>query len=171
MITVETERDTKGRFVKGMAPHNRTEGVYNECPKCRKVVRRVPSQAHIVHCSISCAKTGEPSPRRGVTLSAQTREKCRQAKLGIRGPDHWNYRGYPGSERHRLMQQDEYKTWRQQVFERDDYTCQRCNVRGGYLHAHHVERWTDAPHLRYVVSNGKTLCPNCHRAEHREAGQ
>jgi HNH endonuclease len=61
----------------------------------------------------------------------------------------------------------EYDEWRRAVFVRDDFTCQRCGTRGVRLHAHHVQAWKDSPDLRYEVSNGLTLCPPCHRAEHR----
>jgi 5-methylcytosine-specific restriction endonuclease McrA len=56
----------------------------------------------------------------------------------------------------------EYKQWRTAVFERDDYTCQECGQKGGYLTAHHIESFTSHPELRLVVSNGKTLCEDCH---------
>ena len=57
----------------------------------------------------------------------------------------------------------EYRAWRSMVFERDDWTCQTCKVRGVYLEAHHIKSWTMYPELRYELSNGLTLCKNCHR--------
>ena len=60
-----------------------------------------------------------------------------------------------------------YFDWRTEVFERDDYTCQHCNTRGGTLHAHHIKPWAKYKRLRYKVTNGLTLCIECHKEEHR----
>jgi hypothetical protein len=55
------------------------------------------------------------------------------------------------------------RDWRRSVFERDDYTCQQCGKRGGRLHAHHIKAYKDHPELRHVLSNGQTLCVECHK--------
>jgi len=56
----------------------------------------------------------------------------------------------------------EYKQWRKEVFVRDYFTCQICQKVGGYLQAHHIKSWAKYPKLRYEVSNGITLCKECH---------
>lgn len=56
-----------------------------------------------------------------------------------------------------------YKAWRKAVFERDDYTCQVCGVRGGVLNADHIKCFAHYPSLRWEVSNGRTLCLDCHK--------
>lgn len=60
----------------------------------------------------------------------------------------------------------EYKKWHNDVFERDDFTCQLCRVRGTYLHAHHIKGFSKYPNLRFTLSNGITLCKNCHMEVH-----
>ena len=57
----------------------------------------------------------------------------------------------------------EYRNWRKAVFERDSYTCQECGQVGGKLNADHIKRFAHYPELRFEVSNGRTLCENCHR--------
>ena len=62
----------------------------------------------------------------------------------------------------------EYKIWRDKVYARDDYTYQDCGDRNGkgksvYLTAHHIKPLALYPELRFDVSNGQTLCLECHR--------
>lgn len=60
-----------------------------------------------------------------------------------------------------------YKQWRRDVFERDDYTCQKCGKRGVKLNAHHKKPYAFYHSLRYELDNGITLCISCHKDEHR----
>ena len=54
------------------------------------------------------------------------------------------------------------KEWREAVFQRDDFTCQMCGIRGTYLEADHIKPWAFFPDLRFELSNGRTLCRPCH---------
>jgi len=84
---------------------------------------------------------------------------------------------------------DESKKLRNQIFQRDNYTCQECFEHGGILHAHHKKEFSlllqEFLHtysqfspiedketllrlsLTYLpfwdLSNGKTLCIKCHK--------
>lgn len=60
----------------------------------------------------------------------------------------------------------EYKEWRKAVYERDDYTCQKCGKKGGNLNAHHIKAYAEYPDLRIELDNGITLCEECHKKEH-----
>lgn len=60
----------------------------------------------------------------------------------------------------------EYKTWRERVFRRDNYTCQECRIRGVFLHPHHIKSYTYYPEYRYDIDNGITLCVPCHHQLH-----
>lgn len=53
--------------------------------------------------------------------------------------------------------------WRKAVFERDNYTCQICKVRGKQIQADHIKPFKYFPELRWILSNGRTLCVPCHR--------
>ena len=56
----------------------------------------------------------------------------------------------------------DYAIWRRNVFKRDNFTCQVCDITGVYLHADHIQSFADYPQLRYELSNGRTLCVPCH---------
>lgn len=70
----------------------------------------------------------------------------------------------------------EYKTWRNQVFKRDNFTCQICNTRGGELEADHLIPFSEllvSENIKTVeqakksitlwdLLNGRTLCIPCH---------
>ena len=67
------------------------------------------------------------------------------------------------------------KTWRKQVWARDDYTCIMCKHRdfqnkGKSINAHHFEGYLESDELRYNVSNGITLCLKCHIRFHKRYG-
>ena len=55
------------------------------------------------------------------------------------------------------------RDWRTLVFERDNYTCQHCQRRGGRLQADHIKPYKEFPELRHELSNGRTLCVPCHQ--------
>jgi hypothetical protein len=57
----------------------------------------------------------------------------------------------------------EYKTWIKNIFIRDKHTCQwpHCN-KHSKLNAHHINKWSDFPGLRFHLNNGITLCKYHH---------
>lgn len=98
-------------------------------------------------------------------------EKCKSRKLSElrRGPNasNWDHTRTM-EERIKDRRYPEYYEWRRNVFERDDYTCQICGLRGGRLNAHHIQAFAKFPELRTEVSNGVTLCNECHSTYHRK---
>jgi hypothetical protein len=94
-------------------------------------------------------------------------------KTGVSGEKHWNYKGGTSSEYFKEAMSPEYKLWRKQVLERDNYTCQDCGAtpekNSHLIHAHHVKPYDEYPELKFVVSNGKTVCAKCH-AKYRRLG-
>lgn len=58
------------------------------------------------------------------------------------------------------------KIWADAVKARDG-KCVCCG-RAEDLHAHHIKPKASSPELKLDVSNGKTLCYRCHKAEHEK---
>ncbi len=77
------------------------------------------------------------------------------------------------TDEEREMRRDVAKqaAWREQVFARDCYTCQKCrDDRGGNLHAHHITPYSKDKSIAWELSNGVTLCKTCHYAFHNAYG-
>lgn len=62
-----------------------------------------------------------------------------------------------------IRKSDTYKAWRAAIFQRDNYTCRHCGATGVYVQAHHIKAFSTHPELRFLVSNGITLCVPCHK--------
>ena len=82
-----------------------------------------------------------------------------KAKIGSKNP---NWKGGVSPINKRIRRSSKFFQWRKQVFERDNYTCQLCFKRGGELHPDHIKQFAYYPKLRFELSNGRTLCKECH---------
>lgn len=114
----------------------------------------------------------------GRKISEDTRRKLSESHMGnkpphtgkpllcMRGVNNPNWKGGSSGENATICGRIEYKLWRKSVFERDDYTCQKCGERGGKLRAHHIFSKNHYKQLRIVQENGITFCESCHRNFH-----
>jgi len=102
--------------------------------------------------------------------SDESKRKMREARLkdGIKPPIHkgadchfWKGGITPINEW--IRKGIAYKSWRKKVFGRDNYTCVWCGKRGSQIHADHIKPFADYPELRFELSNGRTLCIECHK--------
>jgi len=119
-----------------------------------------PSKNPASRARLSVAMTGDKHPMWGKHPSDETCARISVSKMGARNP---SWRGGISDERNRAQSRSEYSEWRKAVFERDDYTCQVCRRRGGYLEAHHIIWWSRCRALFYDISNGLTACKTpCH---------
>jgi 5-methylcytosine-specific restriction endonuclease McrA len=62
------------------------------------------------------------------------------------------------------------KSWRNNIYLRDNYTCDICRKKGGKLEAHHLNSWSIFKDLRFELNNGITLCKECHFNFHQSLG-
>jgi len=111
---------------------------------------------------------GKKGINKGRTISEETRKKLIHSHIGLKypkvsGKNHWNWQNGKTPKNEAVRKSAEYKNWRKAIFERDNYTCVHCNVRGGELHADHIKPFALYEELRFSLENGRTLCINCHR--------
>jgi len=91
-------------------------------------------------------------------------DKCAQWKGGIT------------KKRYIIRNSRKYRLWRKECFEREDYTCEICDIRGGDLEVHHVKPFSlilDENGIQTLedanmcdelwdTENGQVLCKKCH---------
>lgn len=75
-----------------------------------------------------------------------------------------NYKDGHCGERLLIRASLEFRQWREKIFKKDNYTCQDCGDKNGSnLEPHHIKSFALYPELRFEVSNGQTLCGDCHK--------
>ena len=79
------------------------------------------------------------------------------------GENSYLWRGGITSASIKIRHSFEMRQWREAVFARDNFTCLWCGQRGGELNADHIKPFALFPELRFELSNGRTLCIDCHR--------
>ena len=122
---------------------------------------------------------------KGRKHSKEMKEKSRIAKLGKKNPMYGKtgnkHPQWVGSKikcfNKRIRKCLQYIQWRSDIFQRDNWICQTCNIKGGKLQAHHIkpfvvilqdnniktfEQAIDCKEL-WDINNGVTLCEDCHK--------
>ncbi len=100
-------------------------------------------------------------------------KRCKKCSIKrVSGENHWNYNSdLTDEEREKGRNYPEYREWREDIYERDDYTCQISGERGIELNAHHLESYDNNEGLRIVVSNGITIGKKYHKKFHKIYGR
>lgn len=76
-----------------------------------------------------------------------------------------NWKGGITNPNQKLRNDPQMNTWRIQVYQRDNYTCQKCGVKG-YLQAHHIIPISQDISKIFDIDNGLTVCVSCHEKIH-----
>lgn len=122
---------------------------------------------------LSLANSGKVSNNKGKPMSVE--QKYKLSKIHI---EKWNKIGRKIYLRRPFHGSFLYREFTKLVFERDNYTCVLCGIRGGKLNADHypksfsaivkehsIKNMAQAMSCRELwdVNNGRTLCVDCHR--------
>ncbi len=99
------------------------------------------------------------------TLSTRIKISCK-----IRGIQESDFIDFSTSKEHRERDKLVARNLTKSCFQRDDYTCQKCQHKGGKLAAHHANSWKFFPEERFSINNLVTLCNKCHRDFHKQFG-
>ena len=189
-------KDTANTLYKYMSEHLKGEnnpsykGATVHCDYCGKEINKPPSLIKEKNfcdrnCMANYMKTGETVKcyvcgKEFYKIKSQIdrsekhfcSEKCKcEHQTTLRGELSPQYNPNLTDEE-RIANRDymEYAEWRNKVFERDNYTCQRCGQRQGDINAHHLNSFHWDKEHRTDINNGITLCTSCHKLFHKEYG-
>ena len=198
-ISIRTKSEAlKGRKRPDVAKYNQTrnsKGKNNSNYKHGKCCYKYYCNYHKCHnrISISSAIYGKHKCQTHALKGRKHTEK-HNIKIGksLKGlfvkEKNWNWKGGITSLAIGIRNLIEYKSWRKQVFKRDNYTCQECGKIECYIESHHQKFFAEILSeflkiyskfqpiedketlLRLAVeykpfwdtTNGQTLCKDCH---------
>ena len=122
---------------------------------------------------------------KGRIVSKESRRKSSESQKGIsnlklKGSNNPNWRGGITKLTNQIRNSFKYRQWVSDVFTRDNWTCQDCDIKGGVLNAHHKKSFSSI--LQYYeittleealecaelwnLNNGITFCEECHKKIH-----
>ena len=138
-------------------------GVY--CKKCGKELSYKKTSSHL--CRTCYVKNPFSAWNKG------TKGICVAWNKGLKGKQiPWNKNKGTKTPKDKLIKNsNDYKLWREAIYKRDDYTCQKCKKRGNRLHPHHIKNFSSNKELRFIIGNGIALCEQHHKEFHKLFGR
>ena len=121
--------------------------------------------------------------KKGISISAKHKIKIGYSLIGnknsfnkFRGEASPHWKGGITSSVQIIRHCFKYRQWRSDIFTRDNFTCQKCLIRGGNLESHHIKPFSKIIEEYQIktleealnceelwnINNGETLCLKCH---------
>lgn len=180
----------KGDFKKGQTPWNKgkkhtPEHLHNQSEAHKGFVPSLETRK-----KLSIAAKGKTTWIKGKKVgprSEETKRKISEAQKGKprkkhteetrrmlsemnKGEKSYLWKGGITPENNKIRISLEYRLFKEAVFARDNWTCQKYMKRGGDLVAHHLQNFSSVPELRTSISNGITLSEKAHKEFHKKYG-
>jgi hypothetical protein len=162
-------KNTSPKYGRGKNPNSHKHGLFRIGHKTN-VGRPCSIQTRI---KISKRNKGKGRGA-GWKHNTTTIQKLREQKLGENNPQ---WKGGITSLYKQIFRHIKYRQWRSDVFQRDEYTCQKCNVKKLKIFAHHIKAFALIIRENMIITleqalsceelwninNGETLCGDCHK--------
>ena len=130
--------------------------------KCKQCEGNFEVHQYRENTAFFCSKLCKNNSQKGIDIFKG------MDRYWLKGQNNTNWKGGITSEYERIRKSLTYQEWRFSVYERDNFICKMCGFdEGGILNAHHIKRFCDYPELRFELSNGITLCEDCHKELHK----
>lgn len=97
-------------------------------------------------------------------------QRLKRSETLPKGESHHNWKGGITKESVKIRQGIETRLWREAVFARDNWTCQKTGIKGGDICCHHINNFAEYPELRCAIDNGITLSVKSHAQFHKKYG-
>ena len=147
--------------------YKKRDWLYKEYIVKRKSIKQIAKEQkktiHIIHYWL-------------IKNGIERRDDIEENRKRWAGKNNPNWKGGTTKLRDRIRNSKKYRRWRKSVFERDNYTCQKCKKRGGKLCVHHKKSFADIlaklTKNYFVImrnnelwnrENGETQCIKCHK--------
>ena len=116
------------------------------------------------------------------TLERMKKNNWMKGKTGDRCP---LWKGGPKILYEQIRKHFKNRQWRSDVFERDNYTCQKCGKKGDWIESHHLKGFDKIIKENNIktlkealtceelwnINNGITLCKKCHNKTRNRWGK
>lgn len=161
-------KEHKDKIVAACARRKRIYGCMNSIDTRLKISKALTGRSlqQKTKDKISKKKKGKISNSKGKHWH-QSKKRIKPYRIGNKNS---NWKGGITPENSKIRHSIEFRLWRESVFARDNYTCQKYKVKGGRLHPHHIKNFAEFPELRFIIDNGITLSDKAHIEFHKKYG-